>query len=44
MRQDIHDCSSCGFALEFYDTMTFDGSSSNTVIAPDLNCAYTVEQ
>lgn len=28
MRQDIHDYSSCGFALECYVTMTCDGYSS----------------
>jgi len=44
MQQDIHDFSSCGFALECYVTMTYDRSSSSTVTAPDLNCAYTVEQ
>jgi len=42
MWKDVHDYSSCGFALEYYVTMTYDGSS--TVTAPDLNCAYTVEQ
>jgi hypothetical protein len=44
MRQDIHDYSSCGFALECYVTMTYDGFSSSTLTAPDLNRAYTVEQ
>jgi len=44
MRQDIHDYSSCGFAVECYVTMTYDGSSSSTLTAPDLNCAYSVEQ
>lgn len=42
--QDIHDYSSCGFALECCVTLTYDGSSSSIVTAPDLNCAYTVQQ